>query len=158
MLEKQSKGIKGSISNLEGAIQDALNDMGEKGQGIITEGISLATTAVQNYEKLGNVLASMIATYGMYKVAVILATEAEKGYTIAHTLNYRALLLMEKAQKLLNATMLANPYVLTAVVLGAAVTVHGHSMILRPLRKRRRHVSMKDRKRRQKRKKNADKK
>ena len=122
MLEKQSKGIKGSISNLEGAIQDALNDMGEKGQGIITEGISLATTAVQNYEKLGNVLASMIATYGMYKVAVILATEAEKGYTIAHTLNYRALLLMEKAQKLLNATMLANPYVLTAVVLGAAVT------------------------------------
>ena len=122
MLEKQSKGIKGSISNLEGAIQDALNDMGEKGQGIITEGISLATTAVKNYEKLGTILASMIATYGMYKVAVILATEAEKGYTIAQTLNYRALLLAEKAQKLLNATMLANPYVLAAVALGAVVT------------------------------------
>lgn len=122
MLEKQSKGIKGSISNLEGAIQDALNDMGEKGQGIITEGISLATTAVQNYEKLGTILAGMIATYGMYKVAVILATEAEKGYTIAQTLNYRALLLAEKAQKLLNATMLANPYVLAAVALGAIVT------------------------------------
>lgn len=122
MLEKQSKGIKGSISNLEGAIQDALNDMGEKGQGIITEGISLATSAVQNYEKLGTILAGMIATYGMYKVAVILATEAEKGYTIAQTLNYRALLLAEKAQKLLNATMLANPYVLAAVALGAIVT------------------------------------
>lgn len=122
MLEKQSKGIKGSISNLQGAIQDALNDMGEKGQGIITEGISLATTAVQNYEKLGTILAGMIATYGMYKVAVILATEAEKGYTIAQTLNYRALLLAEKAQKLLNATMLANPYVLAAVALGAIVT------------------------------------
>lgn len=122
MLEKQSKGIKGSISNLEGAIQDALNDMGEKGQGIITEGISLTTSAVQNYEKLGTILAGMIATYGMYKVAVILATEAEKGYTIAQTLNYRALLLAEKAQKLLNATMLANPYVLAAVALGAIVT------------------------------------
>lgn len=122
MLEKQSKGIKGSISNLEGAIQDALNDMGEKGQDIITEGISLATSAVQNYEKLGTILAGMIATYGMYKVAVILATEAEKGYTIAQTLNYRALLLAEKAQKLLNATMLANPYVLAAVALGAIVT------------------------------------
>lgn len=122
MLDKQSKGIKGSISNLEGAIQDALNDMGEKGQGIITEGISLATSAVQNYEKLGTILAGMIATYGMYKVAVILATEAEKGYTIAQTLNYRALLLAEKAQKLLNATMLANPYVLAAVALGAIVT------------------------------------
>lgn len=122
MLEKQSKGIRGSISNLQGAIQDALNDMGEKGQGIITEGISLATSAVQNYEKLGTILAGMIATYGMYKVAVILATEAEKGYTIAQTLNYRALLLAEKAQKLLNATMLANPYVLAAVALGAIVT------------------------------------
>lgn len=122
MLEKQSKGIKGSISNLEGAIQDALNDMGEKGQGIITEGISLATTAVQNYEKLGTILAGMIATYGMYKVAVILATEAEKGYTIAQTLNIKVLLLAEKAQKLLNATMLANPYVLAAVALGAIVT------------------------------------
>lgn len=122
MLEKQSKGIKGSISNLEGAIQDALNDMGEKGQDIITEGISLATSAVQNYEKLGTILTGMIATYGMYKVAVILATEAEKGYTIAQTLNYRALLLAEKAQKLLNATMLANPYVLAAVALGAIVT------------------------------------
>lgn len=122
MLEKQSKGIKGSISNLEGAIQDALNDMGEKGQTVITEGISLATTAVKNYEKLGGILMGMIATYGMYKVAVILATEAEKGYTIAQTLNIKVLLLAEKAQKLLNATMLANPYVLAAVALGAIVT------------------------------------
>lgn len=122
MLEKQSKGIRGSISNLEGAIQDALNDMGTKGETIITEGISLATSAVQNYEKLGNVLMGMIATYGLYKVAVILATEAEKGYTIAQTLNIKVLLLAEKAQKLLNAAMLANPYVLAAVALGAIVT------------------------------------
>lgn len=122
MLEKQSKGIRGSISNLEGAIQDALNDMGEKGQGIITEGISLATTAVKNYEKLGGILMGMIATYGMYKVAVILATEAEKGYTISQTLNIKVLMLAEKAQKLLNKTMLANPYVLAAVALGALIT------------------------------------
>lgn len=122
MLEKQSKGIRGSISNLQGAIQDALNDMGEKGQGIITEGISLATTAVKNYETLGEILAGMITTYGMYKVAVILATEAEKGYTIAQTLNIKAILLAEKAQKLLNTTMLSNPYVLAVVALGALVT------------------------------------
>lgn len=122
MLEKQSKGIRGSISNLEGAIQDALNDMGEKGQTVITEGISLATTAVKNYEKLGGILMGMIATYGMYKVAVILATEAEKGYTISQTLNIKVLMLAEKAQKLLNKTMLANPYVLAAVALGALIT------------------------------------
>ncbi|MFK2681133.1 tape measure protein [Bacteroides fragilis] len=122
MLEKQSKGIKGSISNLEGAIQDALNDMGEKGQDIITEGISLATTAVKNYEKLGAILAGMIVTYGMYRTAVMFAIEAEKGYTIAQTLNIKALLIAEKAQKLLNKTMLANPYVLAAVALGVVIT------------------------------------
>lgn len=122
MLEKQSKGIKGSISNLEGAIQDALNDMGEKGQDIITEGISLATTAVKNYEKLGSILAGMIVTYGMYRTAVMFAIEAEKGYTIAQTLNIKALLIAEKAQKLLNKTMLANPYVLAAVALGVVIT------------------------------------
>lgn len=122
MLEKQSKGIRGSISNLEGAIQDALNDMGTKNETIITESISLATSAVQNYEKLGNVLMGMIATYGLYKVAIILAIEAEKGYTIAQTLNIKVLLLAEKAQKLLNAAMLANPYVLAAIALGAIVT------------------------------------
>jgi hypothetical protein len=64
----------------------------------------------------------MIGTYGAYRVAVILATEAEKGYTVAQTLNYRALLLAEKAQKMLNAAMLANPYVLAAVALGTLVT------------------------------------
>lgn len=122
MLEKQSKGMKGSISNLQGAIQDVLNEIGEKGQGIITEGIDIATTAVKNYEKLGSVLAGMIATYGLYRTAVMFAIEAEKGYTIAQTLNIKVLLLAEKAQKLLNATMLANPYVLAAVALGAIVT------------------------------------
>lgn len=122
MLEKQSKGIKGSISNLQGAIQDALNGIGESNQSVITEGISLATTAVKNYEKLGAILAGMIATYGMYRTALIFAMEAEKGYTIAQTLNIKVLLLAEKAQKLLNKTMLANPYVLAAVALGLFIT------------------------------------
>lgn len=122
MLEKQSKGIKGSISNLEGAIQDALNGIGENNQNIITGGIALATSAVKNYETLGSILMGMIATYGAYKVALILATEAEKGYTVAQTLNIKATILAEKAQKLLNKTMLANPYVLAVVALGALVT------------------------------------
>lgn len=122
MLEKQSKGIKGNISNLQGAIQDVLNEIGENGQGVITESISLATTAVKNYDKLGTILAGMIATYGLYRTAVMFAIEAEKGYTIAQTLNIKVLTLAEKAQKLLNKTVLSNPYVLAAVALGVVVT------------------------------------
>lgn len=122
MLEKQSKGIKGSISNLQGAIQDVLNEIGENGQSVITESIALATTAVKNYDKLGTILAGMITTYGLYRTVVMFAIEAEKGYTIAQTLNIKVLTLAEKAQKLLNKTMLSNPYVLAAVALGVVVT------------------------------------
>jgi tape measure domain-containing protein len=44
MLDKQSKGINGSISNLKGAIDDMLNDLGTKGQGLITSSIAGATS------------------------------------------------------------------------------------------------------------------
>ena len=72
---------------------------------------------VENYEKVGKIIAGLISTYGAYRAAVIVATIAEKGWTIASMAQYKWLLLVEKAQKLLNATMLKNPYVaITAAV------------------------------------------
>lgn len=75
MLEKQSKGINGSISNLKGAIDDMFNDLGTKSQGVITTAIGGATTLVKHYETIGEALAVIVATYGTYKAAII-ATEA----------------------------------------------------------------------------------
>lgn len=122
MLEKQSKGIRGSISNLQGAYDDMLNSIGENSQGIITGTIASVTELVKNYEQVGRLLASIIATYGAYKAALITVAALEKGYTISQLAQYKALLLTEKAQKLLNATMMKNPYVLAATLVIGLVT------------------------------------
>lgn len=122
MLKKQSEGIKGGVSNLMGAIDDAYNDFATKNQGLITDSIAATTSLVKNYEKVGKILLSLIGTYGAYRVALALAIEMEKGYTASQVLKYKYLLMTEKATKLLNKTMLSNPYVATALAIGTVVT------------------------------------
>ena len=75
MLEKQSKGMKGAISNLEGQWQDAFNEMGESSEGFIMSGIELATAAVRNYDKLGKAILTVVAAYGEYK-GTLMAVQA----------------------------------------------------------------------------------
>lgn len=86
MLEDQSKGIKGMKSNLEGAWEEALNSIGEKNEEVIKGSIQGVTLLVQNYEKVGEVLAVIISTYGAYKAALI-ATETARNAitTVRHT-------------------------------------------------------------------------
>ncbi len=126
MLEAQSKGIKGSISNLEGAIEDMFNKIGENSEGVITGSIQAATELVNSYEKVGEIIGELVVTYGVYKAALItltatksVATSVNAGWTASELLHYNALLLVEKAQKLLNATILKNPYVLAAAAVAA---------------------------------------
>ena len=126
MLGTMSQGIEGSISNLEGAFEDMLNNIGEKSQGLIVGSIQTAQVLVENYEEIGRIIAELIAVYGVYKAALIALTVAKsvhtsvtKGWTIAELAHYNALLLVEKAQKLLNATILKNPYVLAAAAVAA---------------------------------------
>lgn len=128
MLETQSKGIQGSISNLEGAVQDMFNKIGEQSQGIITGSIQAVTKLVQNYEKVGRVIAELIATVGVYKAALValnaiksVSASLTAGWTAVELAHYNALVQVEKAQKILNATILKNPYVLaTSAVAGLA--------------------------------------
>ncbi len=128
MLEQQSKGIEGAMSNLEGAIEDMFNTIGKNSEGIISGSIQAATDLVNNYEKAGEVIAELIVTYGVYKTALItinalksISTSLTAGWTAAELAHYNALLLVEKAQRLLNATVLKNPYALAAAAVAALV-------------------------------------
>ena len=133
LMAEQSKSLGGQISNLKDNFQQVLNEIGKASEGITSGAISAVSFLVENYQTLGKVIAGLIATYGTYKTAIIvhnaliaLNTQLTNGWTVAQLAQYRGLLLLEKAQKLLNATMLANPYVfmITAVVaLGAAMFV-----------------------------------
>ena len=128
MLETQSKTLKGAISNMQGAYQDMLNAIGESNQGILMEGVNLATLLAKNYETIGKVIIDLIATYGAYKAACMTLTAVQAlqatgvgALTAAETIHYGWLVLVEKAQALLNKTMLANPYILAATAITALV-------------------------------------
>ena len=122
MLEAQSKTLRGAYSNLQGAIDDMFNSIGEQSEGIMAGAIDAATLLVQNYEKVGKVILGLVSTYGAYRTAVMAVTVAEQVEIATKGGATVATILYDKAQKLLNATMLANPYVLAATAIGALVS------------------------------------
>ncbi len=118
MLEEQSKTMKGALSNLEGAWQYMLNDIGEAQEGLIVDSIDVAQKLIANYKQVGQIIMGLITTYGTYRTAVMVATVAENAHTLSQVKARAVILLTQKAQALLNATMLNNPYVIAATALG----------------------------------------
>lgn len=121
LMDKSSKSISGQISNLEDSIDQMFNKIGESMEGAISGTLDFATKLVENYDKIGRALVELIALYGAYRVALVFARQAALGYSAAETLLYGKLLLAEKAQKMLNLTMLKNPYVLAGAALAGLV-------------------------------------
>lgn len=122
MSQNAAKTINGQLSIMHDAIDSALNDIGKNSEGVIVGAISGVTKLIENYETLGRVLMGLTATYGAYRTAVALVTFAENGHTLAMTLARAQILLTQKAQALLNTTMLANPYVLAATAIAGLVS------------------------------------
>jgi tape measure domain-containing protein len=128
LMEAQSKTLTGQLSNLSDAWSRMLNNIGKSNEGAFSGAISAATSLVDNYETVLDILKVLILTYGSYRAAIIanaavqaVATSLTQGYTIAETLRLQAMLLSERAMKFLNATMLSNPYV--AVITGLTAVV-----------------------------------
>lgn len=147
LMEKQSASITGQISNLEDAWDGMLNDIGKSTQGIISNSLSAATYMVENYKKIGQAIALIVAAYGSYKAAQIaviaykkveakvtgLVTAAKLGDTAATTgmaaaetvAATKTAMLTAATKKLVLAlkakavAMINNPYVLTAMAVTA---------------------------------------
>ena len=112
MMEKQNSTVKGQMNRLQDQVELMMNSIGKSNEGAIYSTIGMASTLVENYEKVGRSIVALIATYGAYRTALVIATKASKGWTLAEMGRFKALVLVDKAQKMLNATMLSNPYVL----------------------------------------------
>jgi tape measure domain-containing protein len=138
MLEKQGEGINGLAAQFRGAVVDMQNSMGEAAQPLYEEGVKAATFLVKNYETVGKAIIALITTYGAYRAAVIAVTVVEREMAAVNAmvaasngifnkglaLQFLWTERVQKAQALLNKTMLANPYVLIAtavVALGTAI-------------------------------------
>lgn len=116
MLEKQGADLKGQINQLNGALDDMFNEIGQKSEGSISAAIGGVTTLVQNYEKVAAAITPLVTTYGAYKAATIAAVAAER-------LHATSLGLVTKAQAIFNAVMMANPAVAVATAVGALVGI-----------------------------------
>lgn len=130
MLEKQSQTTKGALSNLQGAVDDALNELGEKTQGVIMDAIGIATDLVKNYETVGRVLAQLLVVYGSYRVAlatVIALEKAKKAITFVreYTQMARALGIATANQIAFNTAAMMNPYVWIAVAVAGIAGLVG---------------------------------
>lgn len=121
MSENASKTINGQISMMQDALDAVFNEIGQASEGVIMRGIQATTSLIQNYETVGKVLIGLIATYGTYRAALMLATIATSKHTIAEIALTSARVVARKAQMLLNASMLTNPYVAVATVLAGLV-------------------------------------
>lgn len=128
MSENASKTINGQLSMMQDAMDAAFNEMGQKSESIIMSGIQLTTSLIENYETIGKVLVGMIATYGVYKTALITNIALTRSWAVAARADATAKgiqTIATKAQTIaqlaLNAAMKANPYVLAAtLIVGAA--------------------------------------
>lgn len=139
MLEKQGQGLMGLQAQFQGAWETMLNNIGQGQEGVIHSGYKLAIDLVKNYEKVGQVLAGIVIAVGAYKAALIACNVVESvslSIKAAHTLALRAqalglsgvttkTVLARNAMASLNATLLANPYVLIAsLVAGLSVAIY----------------------------------
>lgn len=119
LMEQQSASLSGQIANLEDAIEQMYNKIGEKAEGFLSSGIQGITFLVENYEKVGIVLAGLVGTYGAYRAAVITQVAVMKianiqgVYDVAtRHLQIGATIKQIALQSQLNAVMMANPYAL----------------------------------------------
>nr|DAU32120.1 MAG TPA: tail tape measure protein [Caudoviricetes sp.] len=129
LMAEQSKSLGGQISNLRDNFDQMLNEIGKSSEGIVSGAIKGVSFLVENYETIGKLIAGLIVSYGTYRAALIATAAVQQvvaartaGMTVAEMAHYTWLVLVEKAQKLLNLTMLANPYALVAGALVGLAT------------------------------------
>ena len=123
MTQKQAEGIKGLKAQIEGASQEAFNNLGKQSEKFIEGTYKATISLIENYETIGRAIAGLITTYGAYRAAVVAVTVAESGWSIASMAQYKWLVMVEKAQKLLNMTMLKNPFVAVATAVVGLIAV-----------------------------------
>lgn len=130
LMEEQSKTISGQIRNIKDDIASMFNDMGKQSEGVINTTLSGVTYIVEHYEQMGRVLMGLVATYGTYRTACMTVAAVQSlmttnigAMTAAEAIHHGWIVMVEKAQKLLNATMLSNPYVSVATAIASVIAV-----------------------------------
>lgn len=138
MMEEKMKTLGDSVGLLEDNVTSMFNEIGQASESFLRGGILAINALAENYQKVGKVIAALVATYGTYKAAVIAVMLVEKEraaitsmmaasngvFTKGLAYQWVWTERLQKAQALLNKTLSANPYIFAAVaVVGVATAM-----------------------------------
>lgn len=118
MQEVLADTLSGKISNLQDSFQIMLSSMGEANSGILKGSVDLLTSMMNNYDKIGQDLLTLAASYGAYQLVLYGTTIKTKGLVKAN-------LSLVKSFFRIKAAIVANPYALAAAgAIAAAYAVY----------------------------------
>lgn len=78
LMDKQSKTIKGQLSNIEDAWEQMVNEIGKSQEGNISGALDITGKLIENWRTVGKVVLSVVAIYGAYKAATMVAAVATR--------------------------------------------------------------------------------
>lgn len=78
LMDKQSKTIKGQLSNIEDAWEQMMNEIGKSQEGNISGALDITGKLIENWKTIGKVLLYVISIYGAYRAATMLAAIATR--------------------------------------------------------------------------------
>lgn len=104
LMEKQSKTIKGQLSNIEDAWEQMINEIGKSQEGNISGVLDITGKLIENWRTIGKVVLTAAAAIGSYKAAVVTLAAVRKVSDTATVLNtgqhLRSVLTLEQQAKL----------------------------------------------------------
>lgn len=90
MQKKQSESLYGVFENLKDAVQISFDEIGQSNRGLLMAAGKTATALARNLRAILDVLTPLIASWGTYKIALLLANNAQKGLLASTTLLSKA--------------------------------------------------------------------
>ncbi|MCC8146916.1 MAG: tape measure protein [Bacteroidales bacterium] len=128
VMSEQMSGISGSLTQLQNGLTSMYNGLGAEMEGALKGGLDFANLLVENYEEIGKTIVELVGIYSTYRAALTVinalqgahqllqleSARAGKALTVSQGVQAVAVKGLQGAWKHLNATMLANPYVLIA--------------------------------------------
>lgn len=125
LTSKNSETLTGLVSNLEDAISNALNEIGEQSEDVLMSSISSIITVIEHYKEIAKVLGLIVTALGTYKAALIATALYQKALVAAGNIKAwlslaRGIRSSRDAMLLFNLACKANPFVLVASLLATA--------------------------------------
>lgn len=103
LMAKLAKTVSGQWVNLQDTIDQALDEIGKANEDVLKGGIKGLSDLVKNWEKVGKVIATIVAAYGVYKAVTLttaaVANSAAKAAVVAEEQVIMQMLTKQQLQK-----------------------------------------------------------